>query len=328
MNPDERRGQRVLRSVLSEYLRAEELERERRELEALGAHVEPSESRRPSLEGATILVLDSKLRVDAPLLASADRLRLIVTTTSGHDHIDVAEAARRGIRVARCPMARRDAVVATSIAMGLGFARDLRWLHEQAREGHWARGALPSRRLTIPSALTVGVVGHGVIGAHAVESWRSLGARVLISDPVHPEHVAPLELARLSRIVTLHCSLTPTSRAMVNREFVASMPPGAILINTARGECVDLDAVLAADHLAGIGLDVFREEPWPDLKALAARPNVAVTPHAAGYYDGLGSAICDEVVATVRSWLADGTLPHEVRTDPAAPRPQPLVPRP
>ena len=313
-------GEHLLRSVLSEYILPEHLERERRELEPLGVRVELSESRRPSLVGATILVVDSKLRVDAPLLESADRLRLVVTTTSGHDHIDLDEARRHGIRVARCPLARRDPVVATSIAMALGFARDLRWLHEEARAGRWARKSLPQRQLTIPSDLTVGVVGHGVIGAHAARSWRGLGARVLISDPSHTEHIEPLELARRCQIVTLHCSLSPTSRLLVGREFVAALPLGAILVNTARGECVDLDALLDADHLAGIGLDVFTQEPWPDLQALAARPNVVVTPHAAGYYDGLGTAVGQEVVATVRSWLADGMLPHEVVSDSAAVR--------
>lgn len=308
-------GERLLRSVLSEYILPEHLERERRQLEPLGVAVELSESRRPSLAGATILVVDSKLRVDAPLLESADRLRLVVTTTSGHDHIDLDATRRRGIRVARGPLARREPVVATSIAMALGFGRDLRWLHEEARAGRWARKSLPVRHLTIPSDLTVGVVGHGVVGAHAVRCWQGLGARVLISDPGHPEHVAPLELARRSQVVTLHCSLTPTSRGLVGGEFVAALSPGAILVNTARGECVDLDALLAADHLAGIGLDVFTEEPWPDLQTLAARDNVVVTPHAAGYYDGLGAAVGEEVVATVRSWLASGTLPHEVVAD-------------
>jgi phosphoglycerate dehydrogenase-like enzyme len=305
-------GERLLRSVLSEYVLPEHLERERRELAPLGVSVELSESRRPGLAGATILVVDSKLRVDAPLLESADRLRLIVTTTSGHDHIDLDEARRRGIRVARCPLARREPVVATSIAMALGFGRDLRWLHDEARAGRWARKSLPVRHLTIPSDLTVGVVGHGVIGAHAVRCWQGLGARVLISDPGQPEHVPPLELARRSQIVTLHCSLTPTSKRLVSRDFVAALSPGAIVINTARGECVDLGALLEADHLAGIGLDVFTEEPWPELQSLAARPNVVVTPHAAGYYDGLGSAVGNEVVATIRSWLAEGSLLHEV----------------
>ncbi len=302
----------MLRSVLSEYLKAEDLDREGAQLGALGIEVQRSEVRRPSLAGATILVLDTKLRVDAELLGSADRLELIVTTTSGHDHIDVEEAARRGVRVARCPLARRESVVATSMAMALSFARDVPWLHREAREGRWARKALPVRHLSIPSELTVGVIGHGVIGAHAARMWRGLGARVLVSDPHCGEHVAPLDLARHSQLVTLHCSLTPSSNGLVNADFVAAMPSGSILINTARGECVDMGALLAADHLAGIGLDVFSEEPWPALQALALRPNVVVTPHAAGYYDGLGPAVCGEVVATVRSWVADGTVAHAV----------------
>jgi D-3-phosphoglycerate dehydrogenase len=304
---------RVLRSVLSEYLRPQDLELEARELAALGLEVEPSQSARPNLAGATILVLDSKLRVDRRLLQTADRLALIVTTTSGHDHIDVEAAARRGVRVARCPLARRDAVVSASLAMGLAFARDLLWLHEQAREGRWARRLLPGRPIAIVGELSVGVIGCGVIGARAAEAWRALGAAVRISDPASPEHIDPLELARRSRIVTLHCSLTRTSRGLVDRKFVAALPPGSILINTARGECVDLDAVLAADHLAGIALDVFSEEPWPELRSLARRPNVLLTPHAAGYYDGLGPALCREVVATIRSWVADESVPHEVR---------------
>ena len=112
--------------------------------------------------------------------------------------------------------------------------------------------------------------------------------------------------------VTLHCSLTPSSRKLIDHRFLARLKPGTILLNTARGECVDMDALRAADRLGGVGLDVFPREPWSALAELARRPRVIVTPHAAGYYDQLGRVLSEELVTTVKTWREHGGLAYEV----------------
>ncbi len=281
-------------------------------LAALGFAVEARDLGAPPPAGAAVAVVNSKTRVDAAAFAAMPALRLVVTTTSGYDHVDLVEAGRLGVAVARCPLARRDAVVDAALGMGLALLRRLPALARAAQQGRWTRAAVKDSPAPLVRGLTAGVFGYGVIGQSAAAAWRALGARVLVADPAHPNLDAPERLLEESTLVTLHCSLTASSRRMIGRAALARLRPGAILINTARGECVDLDALLAASQLGGFGLDVFDQEPCPRLAELAARENVLLTPHSAGYHDGLGRALNDEVLATLEAWLRGAPLPHEV----------------
>lgn len=300
----------VLRWGRSAYETDADLALEAQGLRALGCSMAWSVDPAPDLHGVSILVVTSKVRVDAALLARAPDLQLVVTTTSGHEHIDVPAASARGVHVARCPMARRDAVVDTSVGMALSLLRDLPGLQQRANQGLWARAELPARAPRRACDQTVGVVGHGVIGSRAAQVWRALGARVLVSDPVLSDSVPLTQLLAESSIVTLHCSLTPSSTWLLDREALRALPAGAIVINTARGRSVRVSALAEVTHLGGVGLDVFPTEPWPDLAALSQRPNVLVTPHAAGFHPGLGRVVAREVTDTVAAWLAGEPLPH------------------
>lgn len=303
---------RVLRWGRSAYETDEALALETGGLAALGCEVRRHVGDAPPVEGAQVLVLTSKVRVDAAVLDRSPSLALLLTTTSGYEHIDLEAARARGVAVARCPLARRDAVVDTSLAMGLSLLRGVPGLHRRAEQGVWARGELPARRMRLVRGLPVGVVGRGVIGRAAAAVWRDLGAEVRWCDPAVPGGVSWPELCASSALITLHCSLTESSRGMVSAPALAEMAEGTILINTARGGLVDLAALAGAEHLGGVGLDVFPAEPPPDLAALARRPNTLLMPHAAGYHVGLGEAVAREVVDTVRSWQAGRPLPHPV----------------
>ncbi len=310
---------RVLRWGRSAYETHADLATEAAALEALDCQVLAHEGAAPPLSGVQILVVTSRKQVTAEVLGTPG-LQLVITTTSGHDHIDLAAAETAGVAVARCPLARRDAVVDTSLAMGLSLLRDLPALHDRARAGVWARGELPGRPLGLVRGLSVGLIGYGVIGRRATEAWRNLGAKVRWHDPAVAGSLSLPDLFELSRVVSLHCSLTPSSERVLDAGAFAQMPPGTVVINTARGRCVDLEALLAAGHLGGVGLDVFPEEPCPRLAELAARPDSILTPHAAGYHAGLGAAVSQEVEATVRAWLDDAPLAHRVTLpdDPAS----------
>ncbi len=299
---------RVLRWGRSAYETAAELETEGVALEALGCEVTRDEGPEPPLEDVQILVVTSKQRVDAAVFGRAEALQLVITTTSGHDHVDLAAAEAAGVAVARCPLARRDAVVDTSLAMGLSLLRRLPVLHDRARAGVWARTELPGMPMGLVRGLDVGVVGYGVIGRRATEAWRNLGARVRWHDPAVSGSLPLEDLCALSRVVTLHCALTPTSEGLIGDVTCAAMAPGTLVVNTARGRCVDVAALLRAEHLGGVALDVYPEEPWPDLAVLAARPNTILTPHAAGYHPGLGAAIVAEVASAVAAWCEDAPL--------------------
>jgi D-3-phosphoglycerate dehydrogenase len=271
------------------------------------------------LRDTRVLVVTSMKRLGPVEMDLAPELSLIVTTTSGTDHLDLDAARARGIAVARCPMARRDAVVESSLGMILALLRDLPRLQGEAREGRWVRADLPGRGIERLGSLSVGVVGLGVIGARMVEILRALGARVHGFDPrVHLEGIEvcdPVEMFRSCRVVTLHCALERGRPPVVGRACLEAARPDLILVNTARGGVLDLDAAdeaLRAGRLGGLGIDVFPREPWPDMGLLAAHARVLLTPHGAGWHEGLGEAIADELVACVSAWIDGRPLPHRV----------------
>jgi phosphoglycerate dehydrogenase-like enzyme len=278
----------------------------------LGVELEAHGASSPDLSRVQILVVHSGVRVDAAHMEAAPDLRLRLTTTSGSDHLDLKAAHERGIVVGRCPLARRDAVVDTAMAMGLSLLRQLPSLHDRARAGLWARGELPERGPKRIAGLPVGIVGAGVIGQAAIRQWSALGAEVQFHDPA-VEGSTPLEdLLEASAILSLHCSLTDSSRGLINARRLSIMPKGSILLNTARGACVDLDALSQAAHLGGLGLDVFAEEPPVELAQLATRDNVILSPHAAGFHPCMAEHVCEELVAAVRAWLAGEPLPAQL----------------
>lgn len=296
----------------SEHLTAAEQAELERRLAALGFSVASLGRGVPAPADAAVAVVNSKTRLGAAEFAAMPALRLVVTTTSGYDHVDLGEARRRGAAVGRCPLARREAVVDAALGMGISLLRRLPALSRATGSGRWTRAAVKESPTPLVRGLTVGVFGCGVIGQSAISAWKALGARVLAADPARTDLDAPERLLEESQLVTLHCSLTASSRGLIDGAALARMRPGAILINTARGECVDLDDLLAAPHLGGFGLDVFEQEPCPRLAELAARENVLLTPHSAGYHDGLGRALNEEVLATLAAWLRGAPLPHEV----------------
>ena len=261
------------------------------------------------------LVVTSKVQVSASVMQALPKLRFVLTSTSGYDHIDREYAHAHNIVVGRCPLARRDAVVSSSIAMGLSLVRSIPSLHSQAQEGTWARASLPQRNIKNISDLSVGLIGYGIIGRAAFRVWTDLGAKVRWYDP-HVLGSFPLEeLLPISDILSLHCAYTESSHGIINAQTLNWMPSGSILLNTARGECVDMDALIHATHLGGYGLDVFPQEPPENLSDIAAHPNSIVLPHAAGYHNGLGEAVSKEVVDSVRMWMDDRRLPHTIYPD-------------
>ena len=160
---------------------------------------------------------------------------------------------------------------------------------------------------------TVGVVGVGVIGSRMAEVLEALGARVLRCDPLLDDGVPLERLLVESTVVTLHCDLTPSNSGMIGRAEIRAMPRGAVLVNTARGALLDVDAAIEAiekGHLAGLGLDVFPDEPV-DLSRYAG-PRVLLTPHAAGWHPGLAAKIAEGIVGALRALMEGREVPFRV----------------
>ncbi len=312
---------RVLRWGQSAYETDLDLAAEREGARGLGYSwdAEPRPDQRPDeLSMVDVLVVTSKVRVDSSVLRAFER-GMILTTTSGTDHLDLVGCRERGIVVGRCPMARRDAVVDHTLAEILRWARRLRELDGCATRGQWARARLPEFAPVGVQGLTVAVVGQGVIGRRVTKILTALGARVLPVDPRGvPAGFDAWELEDAlaeAAVVTLHCDLNASSTGLFDAKRIAGLRRGALLVNTARGGLMDVDAAVAAvhdGHLSGLAVDVFPEEPWLRMREGTSVRGVHFSPHGAGFTRDLGRRVADEVLAALAEWKRDGSLPHRV----------------
>jgi phosphoglycerate dehydrogenase-like enzyme len=293
---------------------------ERAGLVAQGLSYEVHEDPRipPPLADCGALVVNSGVRVDRSVLHRFGGT-LVVTTTSGYDHIDVAAARARGITVARLPEARRDAVVEHALGALIGLMRGHASLDAAARSGRWARADLPGLAPVGLAGRRIAVVGLGVIGQKMARVLDALGAEVLGVDPAgvpSPARAVDLQTALPSvDSVTVHCSLGPTSRDLLSADRLARLPAHGVVVNTARGEVLDVRAAVAlvrAGRLRGLAVDVFPVEPYPDLAAAAALPQVWFTPHGAGYTVDLGRKVAEGLAATVAAWRHGRAVPYPV----------------
>ena len=265
-----------------------------------------------------VLVVNSGVRVDAAVLETT-QCDLVLTTTSGVDHIDLEACRTAKTIVGRCPLARRDAVIEHALSAMIWLRRQLPALHEAASEGRWARGELPELKPNGVNGATIAVVGLGVIGKRIATLLDMMGATVLGVDPDVRldtiQNVSIDEAIENADIVTLHCGLTPSSRNLMNRSRLSALRSDAVVINTARGPLLDVEFAAQQVHqgdLAGLAVDVFPEEPYPSLKTLH-HPNVLLTPHASGYTDDLGRRVSQEVYDTLTCWVNGTPLPYLIR---------------
>lgn len=308
----------VLRWGQSAYETEADLALERDGAVALGLAWRLERASTPANLDADVLVVTSGVRVTAEVL---ERFRgeLVIATTSGFDHIDLDACRRRGVAVVRLPEARRDAVVEQALAQLVVLMRRLPALEQAARGGVWAREKLPELQPHGLRGSRIAVVGLGVIGRRIAEILGALGAEVLGVDPVgvpgHVRRCAIDEALRAADAVTLHCSLTESSRGLLSGERLSMLAPHAVVVNTARGEVLDVRAAVERvreARLAGLAADVFPVEPYPGLAAGAAVPGVVFTPHSAGYTVDLGRRVAQGVIGALTQWTRGEAQAHVV----------------
>jgi phosphoglycerate dehydrogenase-like enzyme len=242
------------------------------------------------LRGAPVVVnIRGRTRFTRDVLAALPGLRLISIWGTGTDNVDLQAAGELGITVMNTPAVSAPSVAEGTLALMLATARKVPALDAAVKRGEWPRGMV--------SALygkTLGVLGTGAIGAHVARLGRGIGMNV-IAWSFHPNpalaaevplrYVDKEELLREADVVSIHVRLTPATERMIGRAELALMKPTALLINTARGACVDEAALAEALHagrIAGAGLDVFSIEPVPADNPLLTAPNTVFTPHSAG----------------------------------------------
>jgi D-3-phosphoglycerate dehydrogenase len=272
-----------------------------------------------------ILIVRSK-KVSADALKAGTALSLVIRAGAGIDTIDVDAASSLGVFVSNCP--GKNSIAVAELVMGLLLALDRR-IPEQVldlRQGRWNKAEYSKARGLYGRRL--GIVGLGQIGREVAARARAFGMRVIAwsRNLTHEEAdrlglvyaQTPLEVARLSDVVTIHVAANEETRHLVNAEFLATMHPGACLINTSRGSVVDEAALGEAIRTKGIraGLDVYQSEPAGGTGAftnpLVQEPGVAGTHHVGASTDQAQVAIAHEVVRIVQTFRETGEVPNVV----------------
>lgn len=266
-------------------------------------------------------ILTNWAPVTAKAIASSPRLKIVGRLGVGLDNIAVEEATRRGIWVTNVPDYCFEEVSDHSVGMLLAFTRGLLHFDREIRAGRWEPSTARLRRMR---TLTCGIVGFGRIGRSTAQKLTGFGARVIAytrspsREDRNVEFVPLEEVLRRSDAVIVHIPLTPETRHLLNRERLALMKKGAILINVSRGAVVDTQALiesLQSGHLGGVALDVLENEPQVP-PALLTQPNVLLTPHIAFTSDAslreLRQWASEDVVRVLR-----GERPKEARNTPA-----------
>jgi C-terminal binding protein len=294
--------------VITDFI-SEPLDVERRifselaDVSALGAAHEDELAGR--VEDADVIVLYHLLKITRKTIERLRNCRLIIRGGVGFDNVDREAARERGIDVANVPDYGTEDVADSAIAMTMTLARGVHLLNSRLRRGegdwHYSQAA-PVWRLR---GRVFGVVGLGRIGTAAALRAKALGMDVVFYDPHLPQGRDKAlgircadtleELLGQAHVLSMHCPLTPETHHLIDRHTIAHLPPGALLINTARGGVVDALAVLHAiehGHLAGAGMDVLEMEPpaaddpliraWRD-PAHPAHDRLILNPHAAFY---------------------------------------------
>ena len=277
-----------------------------------------------AMQDCDVLVPTVTDQIDADMIASAgENLGLIANFGAGTEHIDLNAAADRHIIVSNTPGVFTDDTADLTMAGIIGVPRRIREGVELIRSGKWT-GWTPTALLgTKLAGKVLAIVGMGRIGQAVAHRARAFGLEIAyhnrkrlpeaVERMFHARWVESLdELMGKADILTLHCPAGPNTHHMIDARRIDLMKDGASLINTARGDLVDQEALIAAlesGKLAGAGLDVYPDEPNVD-RRLIRHPNVMTLPH-------IGSATREgreesglKVIANIRMW-ADGHRPPD-----------------
>ena len=252
------------------------------------------------------VVVINKIKLGAQNLPFAKNLRLICVSATGYDNIDTAYCREHGIALCNVPGYSTESVAQLTLAMALSLATNLTQYRTFTHTGEYSRSGKANRVEPVfheISSMTWGVVGGGGIGAKVASVASALGCRVLMcrrkKEEVY-EQATIDEICEKADIISLHVPLSEETRGMINRERIAKMKNGAILINVARGAVCDEEALTEAvenGKLGGLGVDVYSVEPFlteHPYSRILSRENVCFTPHMAwGAYESRNRCVAE-----------------------------------
>lgn len=228
-------------------------------------------------------------KVSGKVLSVARDLRVISRNGTGVDNLDLAACRARGVKVCRAEGANARGVAELTLALMLALVRAVPFSDARLKNGRWER-----REGIELEGCTLGLIGCGRVGRLVAKFALAFDMRVLVFDPFADASFRPSEnfafasleeIWRRADILSLHCPPSPDGRPVIGRKTLETLKPGTHLVNTARAGLIDAEAVLAAldsGHVAGLGTDVFEEEPPRNLR-LVGHPQVIATPHIGGF---------------------------------------------
>ena len=241
----------------------------------------------PAIADVDAVIVRSATKIDAEVLATAGKLKVVARAGIGLDNVDVAAATQRGVMVVNAPQSNIVSAAEHAIALLLAVARRVPAASEALRGGEWKRSKYVGVELV---EKTAGVVGLGRIGVLVAQRLAGFGMKVIAYDPYvsvarAAQHGVTLvdldELLRQSDVITIHLPKTPETLGLIGTDELARTRPGVIIVNAARGGLVDEAALAEAvrsGQVGGAGIDVFAKEPTT-ASPLFGLDNVVVTPH-------------------------------------------------
>jgi D-3-phosphoglycerate dehydrogenase len=279
------------------------------------------EEYREHLAHADALIVRNAVKVDAELLAAAPHLKVIGKAGTGSENIDVDAATAAGVLVMNTPGGNAVSVAEHTLGLMIALARSIPQAANSTKSGDWGKVKYVGTELR---GKTLGVVGLGSIGQEVVRRARAFEMKVIAHDPyVNSQTAADLgaslkslsDLFMLSDYITLHVALTLETFALLNTAAFEKMKKGVRIVNCARGELVDGQALrkaIESGKVAGAALDVFQTEPPDSGEPLLMLDQVIATPHIGGAteeaQEGVGVQIAEQIVQYLRQGIARHAL--------------------
>src|SRR6186713_1460505 len=274
-------------------------------------------------------ILTNKLNISRARMQSVPGLKFVGLTATGTNNVDLEAARELGIAVCNITDYCTVSVAQHVLGVILAMTHRLRDYHDAAVDGTWARCeqfSVPGPPIRELSGKVLGIVGHGTLGRAVAKACRdALGMRILVAErpgtpagreadtstSIGPVRTSLDEVLRAADVLSLHCPLTPATRGLIGRRELALMKPDALLVNTARGALVDLDALVDAlkgGDLGGAAIDVLPKEPPTEGSVLfePGIPNLVVTPHIAWAAFEARQRAVDELALNVEDFLRGG----------------------
>lgn len=262
--------------------------------------------------GDAELVLTNKTPITAETIALKPTMRYVGVLATGYNVVDVAAAREHAVVVTNVPTYGTQAVAQYVFALLLEICHHVGHHNAEVQKGRWTNGkhfCFWDYPLIELAGKTFGVIGYGRIGRAAAQLARAFGMKVVAFDPHSEgeEMVSLEELLRVSDVISLHCPLTNENTGLINRDTIAQMKDGVIIINTARGPLInenDLREALLSGKVQAAAVDVASVEPIREDNPLLGLDNCLITPHIAWAPKESRQRLMDVAVENVRAFLA------------------------